>query len=122
MKKEIKKYLRQSYEFLTGWEYEEILNYICKKAVPAPLLYRGINIDPDTISIGDTIDLHDMEAFASMSPDIEYARNFGNVILAVEGLEGCPITNEEWLVINTGVYIKDIKYDDRKDIYIVSCR
>lgn len=94
----------------------------CEKQVSAPVLYRGINIDPETINVGDTIDLHDMEAFVSMSPDLHYAWNFGNVVLAVEGLEGCPITETEWLVLNTEIYIENIEYDDRNDIYIVSCR
>lgn len=127
--KEIQKYLKEGYEFLAGWEYEAIVNYICEKAVPAPVLYRGINIDPDTIDVGDTIGLHDMESFVSMSPDIRDAWNYGNVILKVEGLEGCPITEDdilkyapEWLVLNTDVCIEDIEYDDRNDIYIVSCR
>lgn len=122
MKKEIQKYLEQGFEFLAGWEYEEILNYICEHLVPAPTLYRGINIDPDKIDIGDTIELHDMESFVSMSPDIEYAWNFGKVILKVEGLEGCPITETEWLVLNTDVYIENIEYDGRNDKYIVYCR
>ena len=132
MKKEIQKYWEQSFEALTSEEIESIVGFICENQVPAPVLYRGINIDPDKIDVGDTIELHDMEAFVSMSPDLHYAWNFGNVVLAVEGLEGCPIIEDdeagilkyatEWLVLNTDIYIENIEYDDRNDIYIVSCR
>jgi hypothetical protein len=122
MKKEIQKYWEQSFEALTSEEIETIVGYICENQKAAPVLYRGINIDPDEINVGDTIELHDMESFVSMSPDLRYAWNFGNVVLAVEGLEGCPITETEWLVLNTEIYIENIEYDDRNDIYIVSCR
>jgi hypothetical protein len=122
VKKEIQKYWEQSFEALTSEEIETIINYICEKQVSAPVLYRGINIDPDKIDVGDTIELHDMEAFVSMSPDLRYAWAFGNVVLAVEGLEGCPINEKEWLVLNTKIYVENIEYDDRNDIYIVSCR
>ena len=122
VKKEIQKYWEQSFEALTGEEIEVIVNYICEKQVSAPVLYRGINIDPDKIDVGDTIELHDMEAFVSMSPDLHYAWNFGNVVLAVEGLEGCPINEKEWLVLNTDIYVEGIEYDDRNDVYIVSCK
>ena len=122
MKKEIQKYWEQSFEFLTSEEIESIVEYICENQKTAPVLYRGINIDPDIIGVGDTIELHDMESFVSMSPDLRYAWNFGNVVLAVEGLEGCPITETEWVVLNTKIYVEEIEYDDRNDIYIVSCR
>lgn len=122
MKKEIQKYWEQSFEALTSEEIEAIVEYICENQKTAPVLYRGINIDPDKIGVGDTIELHDTESFVSMSPDLRYAWNFGNVILAVEGLEGCPITETEWLVLNTEIYVEGIEYDDRNDIYIVSCR
>ena len=120
--KEIQKYWEQSFEALTSEEIESIVEYIVENQKAAPVLYRGINIDPDIIGIGDTIELHDAEAFVSMSPDLRYAWAFGNVILKVEGLEGCPINEKEWLVLNTEIYIEKIEKDNRNDIYIVSCR
>lgn len=122
MKKEIQKYLEQGFEFLSGFEYEKIVNYICENQVPAPTLYRGININPNKIDVGDTIELHDTESFVSMSPDPRYAWAFGKVILKVKGLEGCPITETEWLVLNTEIYVEEIEYDDKNDKYIVYCR
>jgi len=118
----IRKYWEQGFEFLTSEEYEAIVEHICENQVPAPMLYRGINIDPDKIGVGDTIELHDIESFVSMSPDLRYAWNFGNVILKVEGLEGCQINEKEWLILNTEIYVEEIEYNDRNDIFIVSCR
>lgn len=122
MKKEIQKYWEQSFEALTSEEIESIVEYICENQKTAPVLYRGINIDPDKIGVGDTIELHDTESFVSMLPDLRYAWAFGNVILKVEGLKGCPINEKEWLILNTEIYVEEIEYDDRNDIYIVSCR
>jgi hypothetical protein len=122
MKKEIQKYWEQSFEDLTSEEIESIVEYICENQKTAPVLYRGINIDPDKIGVGDTIELHDTESFVSMSPDLRYAWAFGNVVLKVEGLKGCPITKREWLVLNAEVAIVEIEYDETNDIYIVSCQ
>ena len=119
---EIQKYWEQSFEALTSEEIDRIIDYIYDHQVTAPTLYRGINIDPDKIGVGDTIELHDTEAFVSMSPDLRYAWSFGNVVLKVEGLEGYPINEKEWLIINTEIYVEEIEYDEANDIYIVSCQ
>lgn len=120
--KEIQKYWETSFQSLRSEEIDRIIDYICEHRVAAPTLYRGINIDPQQIEVGDTLELHDQEAFASMSPDLKYAWAFGNVVLKVEGLKGCPITEKEWLVLNTEVAIVEIEYDEANDIYIVSCQ
>ena len=120
--KEIQKYWETSYQSLSSEELDKIIDYICNHQVTAPTLYRGINIDPQLIEVGDTLELHDQEAFASMSPDLKYAWAFGNVVLKVAGMKGCPITEKEWLVLNTEVDIVEIEYDEANDIYIVSCQ
>src|SRR5690554_3883543 len=120
--KEIQKYWETSFQSLSSEELDKIIDYICNHQVTAPTLYRGINIDPQQIEKGDTLELHDQEAFASMSPDLKYAWAFGNVILKVEGLKGCPITEKEWLVLNDEVCVVEIEYDQPNDIYIVSCQ
>lgn len=118
----VQKYWETNFQFLSSEEIDIIIDYIYDHREAAPTLYRGINIDPQQIEEGDTLELHDQEAFLSMSPDLQYAWNFGNVILAVEGLEGCPITEKEWLVLNDEVYVVAIEYDENNDIYIVSCQ
>jgi len=119
---EIQKYWETSFQFLSSEEIDIIIDYIYDHQVTAPTLYRGINIDPQQIEEGDTLELHDQEAFLSMSPDLKYAWSFGNVVLKVDGLEGCPINEKEWLVLNTEIYVEEIEYDDRNDIYIASCQ
>lgn len=120
--KEIQKYWETSFQSLSSEEIDRIIDYICDHQVTAPTLYRGINIDPQQIEEGDTLELHDQEAFVSMSPNLKYAWAFGNVVLKVEGLEGYPITEKEWLVLNAEVAIVEIEYDEANDIYIVSCQ
>ena len=120
--KEIQKYWETSFQFLNSEEIDIIIDYIYDHQVTAPTLYRGVNINPQQIEEGDTLELHDQEAFLSMSPDLKYAWAFGNVVLKVDGLEGCPINEKEWLVLNTEIYVEKIEYDDRNDIYIVRCQ
>lgn len=120
--KEIQKYWENSFLGLGGEEFEKIRDFIYDHQIDAPTLYRGMYIDLEQIEAGDTIELHDQEVFASMSPDLKCAWTFGDVIFKVEGLKGYPITEEEWLVINTEIFIEEIEHDEINDIYIVSCR
>lgn len=112
-------YYLESFEALTNEEEFEIVEFIEENEVDAPTLYRGIYID--SLEEGDCIPLHDVESWASMSPSYEYAYNFGNYVLVVEGLKGIQLHEDEWLVLNTDVNIENIEYDEMNDVYLAYC-
>jgi len=120
---EVQKYWENSFQALHGEEdFRNILEYIHDHKIDAPTLYRGIYINMETVSIGDTLNLHDEEAFASMSPDRRYAWNFGNCVFVIEGLKGCPINEKEWLVPNEELLVEKIEYDETNETYFIYCR
>lgn len=110
-----------SYYYQNGFfnlDYEEemeIVQYIQENGIETSTLYRGLQID-EIPEEGDEFFLNGEHEFCSMSPNVQHASYFGNVILVINGLKGIKVEESdninEWLVEDQKVYVTDVKEEN----------
>lgn len=126
MKAAIKKYWEEGFPSLDPELCEEVADFLYDNMEPIPVTtYRGLQLEKG-LEEGDTIPLQDMEGFASVTPDKDFAWNFalhdGYILVIPAGtLEGYRLNEDEYIVPNEDMYIERIEYDAVARVYMVHC-
>lgn len=117
-------YFQYGFWNLTDEKEFEILKHIQEKGISVPVLYRGLELDPEEIpEADDIIFLNGDHAFASMSRNFHDAYSFGNVVLVCRNLQAVKLEEseniDEWLVEDQKLYVTAT--EEKNGVILVYC-